>query len=171
MVKQTAPASKQKSAPPVLKKDTIPHLLIHRVLRAGNDMSIRCITRDKCRRIPTSNEQYAPSKPIPANTAARPSNIHAAFRHTVEACAFGMRFVRENARKPREADVRYVGILTHSEYHVRIASISSLLNSAIATNLTRSRWGTPVFKGGIFPSMTVALRGKSFQTGEHAPES
>jgi hypothetical protein len=34
-------------------------------------------------------------------------------------------------------------------------------------DLTRSRWENPVFKGGIFPSITVAFRAKSLQTGEH----
>jgi hypothetical protein len=46
---------------------------------------------------------------------------------------------------------------------------ASVITSCLI-GLTRSRWENPVFKGGIFPSITVPFWAKSLQTGEHAPE-
>jgi hypothetical protein len=40
----------------------------------------------------------------------------------------------------------------------------------LGQRLTRSRWENTVFKGGIFPSITVAFGWESLESGEHAPE-
>jgi hypothetical protein len=56
----------------------------------------------------------------------------------------------------------------YGEQSVVLYEVSSLETAhSVSSGLTRSRSKNPAFKGGIFPSITVALQGKGFQTGEH----
>gem|GEM_PF-3769958 len=76
-------------------------------------------------------------------------------------------YIRLARRGRKEIETPQSGL---PEARCRTRSIFGRVSCGERNHLTRSRSENPAFKGGIFPSITVAVVAKSFQTGEHAPE-